>query len=160
MCFRNALKNDWSGTLRVKKTTFLLFSWKKIKKKDSNRMSADTSRVRDPFKNPVCVFAENPQQLPVLLKLLFYLRLFVVVGLEAADEERLTDGQSLHEGVQRLTELTAQRRNLFTFVVLALNDKQRREKSWLNLSCLEYCKRKRQKYSNKMFFLLNYFGLF
>lgn len=43
-----------------------------------------------------------------------HLRLLFIVGFEAADEERLAGRQSLHERVQRLTELTAQRRHLFT----------------------------------------------
>lgn len=49
-----------------------------------------------------------------------HLRLLVTVGLKAADEERLAGRQSLHEGVQRLTELTAQRWHWFTFVSLGL----------------------------------------
>lgn len=44
----------------------------------------------------------------------------MVVRLEAADEERVAGGQSLHQGVQRLTELTAQRRHLFGAVSLDL----------------------------------------
>lgn len=50
-----------------------------------------------------------------------HLRLLVVVGFEAADEERLADGQSLHEGVQGLTELTAQCLHLFAVVSLGLH---------------------------------------
>lgn len=50
-----------------------------------------------------------------------YLGLLVIVGFEASNEERMADGQSLHEGVQRLTELTAQCRHLFVFVYRALN---------------------------------------
>lgn len=49
-----------------------------------------------------------------------HLRLLVVVGFEASDEERMAGGQSLHEGVQRLTELTTQRRHLFGVVSLDL----------------------------------------
>lgn len=54
-----------------------------------------------------------------------HLRLLVVVGFEAADEERLAGGQSLHEGVQRLTELTAQRRHLFAVVSVGLHGQNR-----------------------------------
>lgn len=50
-----------------------------------------------------------------------HLRLLVIVGFEAANEERLAGGQSLHEGVQRLTELTAQCRHLFAVVSLGLH---------------------------------------
>lgn len=53
-----------------------------------------------------------------------HLGLLVVVGFEAADEERLADRQSLHEGVQRLTELAAQRRHLFMVVTLCLCGQQ------------------------------------
>lgn len=49
-----------------------------------------------------------------------HLRLLLVVGFEASDEERMAGGQSLHEGVQRLTELTAQRRHLLGVVSLDL----------------------------------------
>lgn len=37
--------------------------------------------------------------------------LLEVVGFDAADEERLTHGQGLHEGIQGLTELAGQSRN-------------------------------------------------
>lgn len=50
-----------------------------------------------------------------------HLRLLLIVGFEAADEERLAGGQSPHEGVQRLTELTAQRRHLFAVVSRGLH---------------------------------------
>lgn len=56
---------------------------------------------------------------------LTHLRLLVVVGFEAADEEGLAGGQSLHEGVQRHSELTAQRRHLLAFVVLQLRRQQK-----------------------------------
>lgn len=49
-----------------------------------------------------------------------HLRQLVIVWFEAADEERLADGQSLHEGVQRLTELTTQRWHMFMVISLAL----------------------------------------
>lgn len=49
-----------------------------------------------------------------------HLRQLVIVRFEAADEERLADGQSLHEGVQRLTELTAQCWHRFMVVSLGL----------------------------------------
>lgn len=55
-----------------------------------------------------------------------HLGLLFIVGLEAADEERLTGGQRLHEGVQRLTELTAERRHLFVVVSLSLQMIERR----------------------------------
>lgn len=42
-----------------------------------------------------------------------YMRLLHAVGLEAADEEGLAGGQSLHQRVEGLTELTAQCRHLF-----------------------------------------------
>lgn len=38
--------------------------------------------------------------------------LLIVVGFEAADEMGLAFGQGIHEGVQGLTELTAQRGHL------------------------------------------------
>lgn len=44
----------------------------------------------------------------------------MVVWFEAADEERVGGGQNLHQRVQRLTELTAQRRHLFGAVSLDL----------------------------------------
>lgn len=56
-----------------------------------------------------------------------HLRLLVVVGFEAADEVGLAEGQSLHEGVQRLTELTTQRLHLFPFVSLDLCGRQRED---------------------------------
>lgn len=49
-----------------------------------------------------------------------HLRQLVIVRFEAADEERLADGQSLHEGVQRLTELTTQRWHMFMVISLGL----------------------------------------
>lgn len=42
-----------------------------------------------------------------------YMGLLRVVGLEASDEERMAGGQSLHQTVEGLTELTAQCRHLF-----------------------------------------------
>lgn len=53
-------------------------------------------------------------------QVLIHLRLLVVVGFETADEERLAGRQSLHEGVQRLPELAAQRRHLFASVSQSL----------------------------------------
>lgn len=56
-----------------------------------------------------------------------HLTLLVIVGFEAADEVGLAEGQSLHEGLQRLTELTAQRRHLLPFVSLGLHGRQRED---------------------------------
>ena len=49
-----------------------------------------------------------------------HLRLLAIVGFEASDEERIAGGQSLHEGVQGLTELAAQGRHMFAVVSEAL----------------------------------------
>lgn len=46
-----------------------------------------------------------------------YRRELVVVGFEAADEEGLAERQSLHQGVQRLSELTAQRGDLSPLLI-------------------------------------------
>lgn len=56
------------------------------------------------------------------------LRLLVIVGFEAADEERLAGGQGLHQGVQRLAKLAAQCGHLFTFVSLGLRGRQRQDR--------------------------------
>lgn len=49
-----------------------------------------------------------------------HLRLLGAVGFEAADKERLAGRESLHEGLQRQTELSAQCWHLFTVVSLTL----------------------------------------
>ncbi len=51
-----------------------------------------------------------------------HLRSLVIVGFDASDEERLTGRQSLHEGVQRLTKLTAKCWHMFIVVNLRLQE--------------------------------------